>query len=163
MALGDVRDALLPVAAILRQIADAPLGMRPYTVYVRRIRASDSRGGRGTTDVVTDTLLVEKPAIRQATEDDIVEGGGRVQAADMIMEQVTPRSADGSVGVDTSAIAGSPTTSDEQVFIVLDGPDMPPYVAGPPPSGGGEFTVASSDPTGLFEFKFVLRPRTGKR
>lgn len=160
MALGDVRDKLLPVYAKLRGIANTKFGLRQYRVFLRRVRTSDARGGRGSTPSITDVELTERPRIRQATTDDVVRSGGMVQLADFLADRVTPQNAAATVGVTFETIYRMPTTSDEQVYVVLVGPGMPAYAAGPPPNGGKEFTIATGNPTGNFGYSFVLRPRT---
>jgi len=160
MALGDVRDRIIPVFAKLRHIADVRFGLRQYRVFLRRVRTSDSRGGRGSTAQITDVELTEKPRIRQATADDVVRSGGMIQIADYIADRITPVNAAATVGVTFETIYRMPQTNDEQVFVVLVGPDMPAYVATPTPSGGKEFTIATGNPTRNFGYSFVLRPRT---
>lgn len=158
-----VRDRLLTPLARLRGIADEPMGLRRYTVYIRRETTSDGRGGRGTTVTRADTLLAEKPRVRDAGQQDVVTSGGKIQIGDMILDRITPENDAATVGTAVGTINPNPSAADEKVLIVLDGPGMPAYVAGPPPSGGGEFTVVAAEEWGNFSLRYVIRPRTGRR
>lgn len=158
----DVKQKALPVFAKARALL-GKLGMRPYTAYLRRITPNEARGGLGATETIVDTLLTEKPRIRAATSRDIVSSGGRISAGDYIMDRITPQNQAGTVGIAFNAIDIKPQAPGQKVFVVLVGTDMPPYVVGPPPSGGGEFDMADRDAAKNFEFSFVLTPRTGRR
>lgn len=158
-----VRDRLLTPLARLRGIADSPMGLRRYRVFVRRETASDVRGGRGATITRTDTELTEKPRVRDAGQQDVVTSGGKIQIGDFILDRVTPQNEAGTAGTAVGVINPSPTATGEIVLVVLDGPGMPAYSAGPPPTGGGEFTVVAADEAENFGMRYVIRPRTGRR
>lgn len=145
------------------EIIDQKAGLRRYTVYVRRKVPSDGRMGLGAGLTLTDTAIAEKPRVRQASQQDVVASGGKIEIADFILDRITPRNDANTLGISLASLTVAPTTAGEQVFIVLDGPSMPAYVAGPPPSGGGEFTLVDVDPTRNFGFRLVIRPATGRR
>lgn len=163
MAL-NFREKMLPVIAKMRALNDAKFGLRPFTVYVRRSTPSDGRGGAGCTWTNVDVALPERPRLRQATTNDIVTSGGRIEICDMIMDLVTPQNAAGTVGTSPLLLHLQPDPAHpaQKVMLVLDGPELTPYVAGPPPSGGGEYTVVTTDSSGIFAFDYVLRPRSGR-
>jgi hypothetical protein len=165
VAISTVREKLLPVTAKLRALADTRMGLRRYTVYVRRETPSDGRSGLGAAMAVVDVRLVERPRIRQATTRDVLASAGRITLADFLMDRVTPRDDADTVGTAASELELSPDPGQrgQKVFLVLDGPGMSPYAAGPPPRGGGEFTITSANVTGNFGFSFVLTPRSGVR
>lgn len=158
-----VRDRLLTPLARLRGLADAPFGLRRYSVYIRHETASDSRGGRGATITRTDTELTEKPRVRDAGQQDVVASGGKIQIGDFILDRITPQNDAATVGLAVGTVNPAPTSAGEIVLVVLDGPGMPAYVAGPPPSGGGEFTVVAAEEAENFGLRYVIRPRTGRR
>lgn len=158
-----VRDRLLSPLARLRGIADTRMGLRRFTVYIRRETTSDGRGGRGATITRVDTLLAEKPRIRDAGQQDVVTSGGKVQIGDFILDRITPENEAATVGVAPGILNPTPGAVDEVVLLVLDGPGMPAYSAGPPPSGGGEFTVVAAEEFANFQLRYVIRPRTGRR
>lgn len=159
--MATVREKLLPVTARLRGIADSKMGLRRFRVFLRRRTPSDGRGGRGATETVVDVELVEKPRVREASGNDVASSGGRIAVGDYILDRITPRNDADTVGTLPGAIQRSPTLDNQQVLVVLAGPGMPAYLEGPPPSGGGEFTVASSDEAKNFGFMYVLRPKSG--
>jgi hypothetical protein len=159
--MATVREKLLPVTARLRGIADTKMGLRRFRVFLRRRSPSDGRGGRGASETVVDVELVEKPRVREASGNDIASSGGKIAIGDYILDRITPRNDANTVGTAPGTIPRSPALDNQQVLVVLVGPGMPAYVEGPPPSGGGEFTVASTDETKNFGFSYVLRPRTG--
>ena len=153
--MASVRDRLLTPLARLRAIADSPMGLRQYRVFIRRETTSDGRGGRGATVTRTDTELTERPRITTAGQQDVVTSGGTVQIGDFYMDRITPQNEAGTVGTAPRFLDPSPGAADEKVFIVLVGPGMP--------SGGGEFTVVYSEESKNFGFRYILRPRTGRR
>jgi len=162
--MATIREKALDLFATARtELIDQKAGLRRYTVYVRRKVPSDSRMGLGAGITRTDTAIAEKPRVRQATQQDVVASGGKIEIADFILDRITPRNDANTVGTSLASLTVAPTTVGEQVFVVLDGPGMPTYVAGPPPSGGGEFTVVDIDPTRNFAFSMVIRPATGRR
>lgn len=161
--MSTVRERLLSPLQRLRGIADTRMGLRRYRVFIRRETTSDGRGGRGATITRVDTELAEKPRVRSASQQDVVSSGGRIQINDYILDRVTPRNDADTLGLAPGTLGAGPGAVDEIVLVVLDGPGMPAYVEGPPPSGGGEFTVVISNEAANFSFSYVIRPRTGRR
>lgn len=162
--MATIREKALSLFATARtSLIDQKAGLRRYTVYVRHKVPSDSRMGLGAALTRTDTVIAEKPRVRQATQQDVVTSGGKIEIADLLLDRITPRNDADTVGISLATLTAAPSVAGEQVFIVLDGPGMPAYVAGPPASGGGEFTVVDVNPTGNFGFTIVIRPATGRR
>lgn len=161
--MATVREKLLPVTARLRAIADTKMGLRRFRVFLRRRTPSDGRGGRGATETIVDVELLEKPRVREAGGQDVASSAGRIEIGDFIIDRITPQNEAATVGIAPGTIPRSPTLNSQQVLVVLVGPGMPAYVEGPPPSGGGEFTVVSASEERNFSFSYVLRPKTGAR
>lgn len=162
----DVRDRMLPVFAKMRAIADTRFGLRRYRVFLRTETYSDNRGGRGSTRILVDTELTEKPRVREAGAQDIAASGGKVNAGDMILDRITPLNDAETVGIAPGTIPAEPDSSPQKVLVVLAGPGMPDYVdatSTTQPSGGGEFTVVAAKEFANFGFEYTLRPRTGHR
>ncbi len=156
------REAFLPALAQIRaQVVDAGMGLRRFSMYIRRVTPSDGRGGIGSTLTVVDTAVTEKPRVRVATERDVVRGGGMIEVGDYLIDRITPRNDGNTVGNVYTALDSGPSAPGQRVFVVLAGPGFPPYVAGTPPSGGGLFTIKGRDATKNFEFRFVLAPVVG--
>jgi hypothetical protein len=159
-----LRDKALSLFSRARtDLIDAKAGLRRYRVFVRRSVPGDGRGGRGVVWTVTDTELAEKPRVRQANEKEMLRAVGRVVEGAWVLEAITPQNDAATVGTAFDTLDAAPVAVGEQVRIVLVGPDMPVYVAGPPPSGGGEFSVVGSDPTRNFGFRFWIAPAAGKQ
>jgi len=144
-------------------LVDGKAGLRLYRVFRRTITPSDGRGGIGATWTVVDTELTEKPNARPASNRDVVESGGVVKLGMWILEKITPQDVAATVGTPASFFDLAPASEGQQVLIVLSGEQMKPYVAGPPPSGGGEFTVTSIDAaTKKFSLRVWLAPAAGR-
>lgn len=157
-----LREDMLDVLADLRQLNDVELGLRRYTLYVRRRTPSDGRGGIGATYTTVDTLIAEKPRVRFASDKDVAESAGRIMPADVLLDCITPRNDANTVGLAYATINATPASERQGVFWVLDGPGMPTYVGGSTPSGGGLFTMVELDVSGSFSWKATLRPATGR-
>lgn len=158
------RDKLLKVLQKVRiNVMDLKLGFRQYTAYVRRATPSDGRGGIGATWTNVDTIFPnEKPRARPVTERDVVRMAGRIRDEDWVLERITPIDSTGTVGASPSAFDLNPNAPGQKVFIVLDGKEfVPNYAPGPPPSGGGVFTLRAVDFSGNLEYKIYLRPEVG--
>lgn len=166
-----IREKALPLFSKARvALIDAKGGLRRYTVYRRTRTPSDGRGGVGATWTVVDTPLPlgERPRVRAADQKDIVSSGGRIKVGDFVLSHITPQSADGSVGTSPSFFGQQPTSPGQTVCFVLapvdpNNDEMPAYSAGPPPSGGGEFTCSFVDASANFEIRAVLTPLSGRQ
>lgn len=157
-----LRDKALSLLARARpELVDAKAGLRRYRVFRRTRVPSDGRGGIGATWTVTDEELLEKPRVRLATTQDEIKSAGKVKVGMWILDRITPKNAAGTVGTDISWFQLTPTARG-QVFIVLAGPELPAYIEGPPPSGGGEFTAVGFDATHAFGLQVVLAPASGR-
>jgi hypothetical protein len=160
--MATLRDKALRLFAKARpDLIDAKAGLRRYRVFVRRSVPSDGRGGIDAVWTVTDTELLEKPRVRAATNADKLRSGGAIEDSMWLMDRVTPRNDAGTVGVAISSIAIAPQFPGEEIRIVIVGEDMPAYVPGPTPSGGGEFTIVGSRIRN-FEHSFILAPAAGR-
>ncbi len=157
-----VREKLLGPVSRLRGIADAKMGLRRYRIFLRTSTPSDGRGGRGATVANADVELTEKPRVREAGGQDIASSGGRIESGDYIIDRITPLNDAATIGIAPGTISAGRTIEGDKVLVVLVGPGMPAYVASTA-SGGGEFTVVSSNESGNFGLSYVLRPRTGAR
>ena len=147
---------------------DQKAGLRRYTLYRRTRTPAEGRGGVGATYTVVDTPLplTEKPRVRRATTKDVVYGGGKVAIGDWIIEAITRQSDSTLIGTPASFFHAQPASPGQEVLFVRaavdpDGDDVPAYVAGPPPSGGKEFTLSWLDATKTFSLRAILTPRTG--
>lgn len=157
-----LRDKALSLLARARpELVDAKAGLRRYRVFRRTRVPSDGRGGVGATWTVTDEELLEKPRVRLATTQDEIKSAGKVKVGMWILDRITPPNEAGTVGTAIEWFKLAPS-SRGQVFIVLAGPELPDYVAGPPPSGGGEFTVVGHDASRNFGLQVYLAPASGR-
>jgi hypothetical protein len=159
-----LRDDLLPIFADVRgNVLDAAFGFRQYMLYVRTETPSDNYGGLGATFTVVDTPFPEKPNVRLAAQNDVLRSGGVVHVGDYILSGITPQDPAHTVGQPASAFKPHPASPGQRVYFVLVGPDLPAYIPGPPPSGGGLFERIFFDGSGQFSYRLILRPSTGRR
>jgi hypothetical protein len=157
-----LRDKALSLLARARtDMVDEKAGLRRYRVFRRSRVPSDGRGGIGAVWTTTDVELLEKPRVRLANEKDVVRSAGRIKVGHWILDRITPQNAAATVGTSPAFFDVAPTDRG-QVFIVLAGPDLPAYVEGPPPSGGGLFSVIGVDAAGNFGLEVVLAPAAGR-
>lgn len=157
-----MRERFIGHLAKLREWNDSRLGLRRFTLYVRRRVPIGGIGGVGAEWHVSDEIVDERPRVSRASARDVAESAGRILAGDFILSRITPRNEADTAGVWLEAINQKSGGGREQVTWVLDGPGFPPYRDEEPPSGGGEFTLVHLDVTGNFSWKAVLRPVTGR-
>lgn len=114
-----LRDSLLPVADILRQIPNT-LGLRRYSVTLRRRAWSGTYPGEGVpTD--TDVVLTPPPRVRVMTTQDIASSGGTYREGDFKISAVTPSYVGGGYGPAQLNLRPGVGVLNQEITVILTG------------------------------------------
>jgi len=128
--------AVLPALEMCRTI-EGRLGMRVYTVKLRRRFTSGERPGVGGYTDLPDVLIQNVGSdgftcpvhVKQLSRQDVLSSGGRYQAGDWRVGPMTPQFAEQlfnyAAGYTDATLDPAPTGSTVEVFWVINGPSLP--------------------------------------
>jgi hypothetical protein len=145
--MADVRSDVLPDLDEARALIDE-LGLRRYSVTIRRRQWSGGKPGLGTA-TNTDLVLSPRPRVREISVREVAGSGGTFESGDFRIDKITPRYTAPTTGGYTPAmLVISPANAAQDVVIVLVGDD-----------GTKVCTLVESSFDRSFGYSMVVRPR----